>query len=37
MEAEDSEPEEWSSHYFPGPSSSGSGRGGKRGGSKKVI
>ena len=33
--SEDTEPEEWSSHYFPAPSSN-SGRGGKKGGFKKV-
>ena len=35
--AEDSEPEEWSSHYFPAPSTSAGGRSGKKGGFKKVI
>lgn len=33
---EDNDPEKWSSHYFPAPSASGGGRGGKKNGFKKV-
>ena len=34
---EDSDSEEWSSHYFPSASGSTAGKGGKKGGYKKVI
>ena len=33
---EDSDSEEWSSHYFPSASGSTAGKGGKKGGYKKV-
>ena len=34
---EDSDPEEWSSHYFPTAGTATGGRGGKKGGYKKVC